>query len=60
MYHNHNINSFEWGTAIIEGIGSNGFMFPSFGLYELAIEGLRCYSDAENDYQFVPYHAILI
>jgi hypothetical protein len=46
---------FDWGNAIIEGIGSNLFMIPSFGLYESRIGHLRCYEDITSDYQFVSY-----
>ncbi|RLD18603.1 MAG: hypothetical protein DRI69_10020 [Bacteroidetes bacterium] len=41
---------FDWGNAIIEGLGSDGFMLPIFGLYESRLGGLRCYSDANVDY----------
>ena len=46
---------FDWGNAIIEGVGSNGFMLPSFGLYESRLGTMRCYNDMESNYQFVHY-----
>ena len=51
----HDFVSFDWGNAIIRGVGSNAFMLPSFGLYETRLGSLRCYNDIESDYQFVPY-----
>jgi hypothetical protein len=41
---------FDWGNAIIEGLGSNSFMLPVFGLYESRLGALRCYSDRIVDY----------
>jgi len=48
---------FEWGTLIYAGIGNNFFHIPySFDLVGTnSLRGLRCYSDGENEFQFVPY-----
>jgi len=45
--------NFDWGKSIIEGIGNNLYMIPSFGLYEIGIGELRCYSDDDEDYRFL-------
>jgi|WetSurMetagenome_2_1015567.scaffolds.fasta_scaffold231749_1 hypothetical protein len=45
--------NFDWGKSIIEGIGNNFYMIPSFGLYEIGIGELRCYSDDDQDYHFL-------
>lgn len=44
---------FDWGNAIIEGLGSNSFMLPVFGLYESRLGRLRCYSDMNVDYNLM-------
>ncbi len=41
---------FDWGNAIIEDLGSNGFMLPIFGLFESRLGALRCYSSTIVDY----------
>lgn len=46
---------FDWGNQIIEGIGSNGFMVPSFGLFESRLGTLRCYEEPLVEWQFVSY-----
>jgi hypothetical protein len=46
---------FDWGHTIIERIGSEDFLIPSYGLFEFQVSGVRCYTDSISDYQFVPY-----
>lgn len=48
---------FEWGLQIYKGIGNNLFHLPfvSQWLGPDKLVGLRCYSDGQNEFQFVPF-----
>ncbi len=46
---------FEWGDRIVAGIENPFFLTPHYGLVEEKAIGLRCYTDAENDFHFVWY-----
>ncbi|MEQ1745392.1 MAG: T9SS type A sorting domain-containing protein [Saprospiraceae bacterium] len=46
---------YEWGYEIIAGVGNTFFLTPDWGLFEGGPMGLRCYTDAENELQLVPY-----
>jgi hypothetical protein len=43
------------GRYIIEGIGFNDYLFPSFGLCDAAPRGVRCYSENGITENFVNY-----
>lgn len=46
---------YDWGMDIIEGIGNNGFLIPSWGLFESRVGNLRCFDYPPQAWQFVPY-----
>lgn len=48
-------NFFDWGTEIVETIGSTCYLGPRWGLFEGGPCGIRCYSDSDTDYKFVNY-----
>jgi hypothetical protein len=55
VLHITNFGCYDWGNEIIEKLGNDYFLSPSFCLCENDPSGIRCYFDQSSDYHFVPY-----
>ena len=55
VWHITNLGCYDWGNEIIEKVGNNYFLSPSFCLCENGPSGIRCYFDQSAEYHFVTY-----
>ena len=55
VWHITNLGCYDWGNEIIEKLGNDYFLSPSFCLCENGPSGIRCYADQSSEYHFVTY-----